>query len=98
MDELGKRYQAVRERITQAALQAGRNPDSVLLLVVSKTFGADKVAQVADLGQCDFGENYVQEGVDKIATLQGVKGLVWHCIGPLQSNKTIYDSIKKRYY
>ena len=41
MDELGKRYQAVRERITQAALQAGRNPDSVQLLVVSKTFGAD---------------------------------------------------------
>jgi pyridoxal phosphate enzyme (YggS family) len=88
MDELSKRYQAVRERITQAALQAGRNPDSVQLLVVSKTFGADKVAQVAALGQCDFGENYVQEGVDKISALQGVKGLVWHCIGPLQSNKT----------
>ena len=88
MDELGKRYQAVRERITQAALQAGRNPDSVLLLVVSKTFGADKVAQVADLGQCDFGENYVQEGVDKIVALKSVTGLVWHCIGPLQSNKT----------
>ena len=88
MDELSKRYQAVRERITQAALQAGRNPDSVQLLVVSKTFGADKVAQVAALGQCDFGENYVQEGVDKISALQGLKGLVWHCIGPLQSNKT----------
>jgi pyridoxal phosphate enzyme (YggS family) len=88
MDELAKRYQAVRERITQAALQAGRSPDSVQLLVVSKTFGADKVAQVAALGQRDFGENYVQEGVDKIAALQSVKGLVWHCIGPLQSNKT----------
>jgi pyridoxal phosphate enzyme (YggS family) len=88
MDELSKRYQAVRERITQAALQAGRNPDSVQLLVVSKTFGADKVAQVAALGQCDFGENYVQEGVDKITSLQGLPGLVWHCIGPLQSNKT----------
>jgi pyridoxal phosphate enzyme (YggS family) len=88
MDELSKRYQAVRERITQAALQAGRNPDSVQLLVVSKTFGADKVSQVAALGQCDFGENYVQEGVDKISALQGLKGLVWHCIGPLQSNKT----------
>lgn len=88
MDELAKRYQAVRERITQAALQAGRSPDNVQLLVVSKTFAADKVAQVAALGQRDFGENYVQEGVDKIAALQGVKGLVWHCIGPLQSNKT----------
>ena len=88
MDELAKRYQAVRERITQAALQAGRSPDSVQLLVVSKTFAADNVAQVASLGQRDFGENYVQEGVDKIAALQGLKGLVWHCIGPLQSNKT----------
>ena len=88
MDELSKRYQAVRERITQAALQAGRNPDSVQLLAVSKTFGADNVAQVAALGQCDFGENYVQEGVDKIAALKTVAGLVWHCIGPLQSNKT----------
>lgn len=88
MDELAKRYQAVRERITQAALQAGRSPDSVQLLVVSKTFGADKVAQVAALGQRDFGENYVQEAVDKITALQGLPGLVWHCIGPLQSNKT----------
>ena len=88
MDELSKRYQAVRERITQAAQQAGRSPDCVKLLVVSKTFAADQVAQVAALGQHDFGENYVQEGVDKIAALQDVKGLVWHCIGPLQSNKT----------
>jgi pyridoxal phosphate enzyme (YggS family) len=88
MDELAKRYQAVRERITQAALQAGRSPDSVQLLVVSKTFGADKVAQVTALGQRDFGENYVQEAVDKITALQGLPGLVWHCIGPLQSNKT----------
>ena len=88
MDELAKRYQAVRERITQAALQAGRSPDSVQLLVVSKTFGADKVAQVVALGQRDFGENYVQEAVDKITALQGLPGLVWHCIGPLQSNKT----------
>jgi pyridoxal phosphate enzyme (YggS family) len=88
MDELSKRYQAVRERITQAALQAGRSPDSVQLLVVSKTFAADSVAQVAALGQRDFGENYVQEGVDKIAALQSLSDLVWHCIGPLQSNKT----------
>jgi pyridoxal phosphate enzyme (YggS family) len=60
----------------------------VQLLVVSKTFSHDQVAAVAALGQRDFGENYVQEGVDKIAALQGVAGLVWHCIGPLQSNKT----------
>ena len=88
MDELSSRYQAVRARITQAALRAGRTPESVQLLVVSKTFGSDQVAQVAALGQRDFGENYVQEGVDKITALQSVAGLVWHCIGPLQSNKT----------
>ena len=88
MDELSKRYQAVRERITQAALQTGRPTLSVKLLAVSKTFPADAVAAVAASGQRDFGENYVQEGVDKIAALQGLTGLVWHCIGPLQSNKT----------
>ena len=88
MDELSARYQAVCERITQAALQAGRKASSVQLLVVSKTFLAEQVAAVAALGQRDFGENYVQEGVDKIAALQAVAGLVWHCIGPMQSNKT----------
>lgn len=88
MDEQSGRYQAVCERITEAALQAGRKASSVQLLVVSKTFPADQVAAVAALGQRDFGENYVQEGVDKIAALQGLTGLVWHCIGPMQSNKT----------
>ena len=88
MDEQRSRYQWVSERITQAVLQAGRPTLSVKLLAVSKTFPADAVAAVAALGQRDFGENYVQEGVDKITALQGVAGLVWHCIGPLQSNKT----------
>ena len=88
MDELSGRYQGVSERITQAVLQAGREPHSVQLLAVSKTFPADAVAVIAALGQRHFGENYVQEGVDKIAALKSVAGLVWHCIGPLQSNKT----------
>ena len=88
MDEQSSRYQGLSERITQAVLQAGRQPHSVQLLAVSKTFPADAVAAVAALGQRDFGENYVQEGVDKIAALKTVAGLVWHCIGPLQSNKT----------
>ena len=88
MDEQRIRYQGVSERITQAALQAGRPTLSVKLLAVSKTFPADQVAAVAALGQRDFGENYVQEGVDKIVALNSVAGLVWHCIGPLQSNKT----------
>ena len=85
---MSSRYQGLSERITQAVLQAGRQPHSVQLLAVSKTFPADAVAAVAALGQRDFGENYVQEGVDKIAALKSVTGLVWHCIGPLQSNKT----------
>jgi len=88
MDELSSRYQGVSERITQAVLQAGREPHSVQLLAVSKTFPADVVAVVAALGQRHFGENYVQEGVEKIAALKSLPGLVWHCIGPLQSNKT----------
>ena len=88
MSEIQQRYQAVCERITQAALQAGRPPAQVQLLAVSKTFAAEQVLEVAALGQSDFGENYVQEGVDKIAALKDVPGLVWHCIGPLQSNKT----------
>jgi pyridoxal phosphate enzyme (YggS family) len=61
----------------------------VQLLAVSKTFSADDVRQVAACGQRDFGENYIQEGVDKITALQGgAHPLVWHCIGPMQSNKT----------
>ena len=88
MDEQRSRYQGVSERITKAVLQAGRPTLSVKLLAVSKTFPADQVAAVAALGQRDFGENYVQEGVDKIDALKSVAGLVWHCIGPLQSNKT----------
>jgi pyridoxal phosphate enzyme (YggS family) len=88
MSETEQRYQAVCERITQAALHAGRKPASVQLLAVSKTFAADQVREVAASGQRDFGENYVQEGADKIAALKDVPGLVWHCIGPLQSNKT----------
>ena len=66
MDEQRSRYQGVSERITQAVLQAGRPTLSVKLLAVSKTFPADAVVAVAALGQRDFGENYVQEGVDKI--------------------------------
>ena len=88
MSQIQQRYQAVCERITQAALQAGRPATQVQLLAVSKTFAAAQVREVAALGQRDFGENYVQEGVDKIAALKDMPGLVWHCIGPLQSNKT----------
>jgi len=80
---------AVQTRITAACAASGRAADSVQLLAVSKTFSADDVRQVAACGQRDFGENYIQEGVDKIIALQDSQPtLVWHCIGPMQSNKT----------
>lgn len=61
------------------------------MLAVSKTFGADAVREAALAGQRAFGENYIQEGVDKIAQLRAMADVpqpVWHCIGPIQSNKT----------
>lgn len=87
---IADQLQQVRQRIAQACAQAGRDPASVRLLAVSKTFGADAVQAAAAASQTAFGENYVQEGVDKVLALRaaGVGGLEWHCIGPLQSNKT----------
>jgi len=79
--------QIVRARIQAACTSAGRNTDAVQLLAVSKTFPPEAVAQAAACGQRDFGENYIQEGVEKITALESL-GLVWHCIGPVQSNKT----------
>lgn len=80
---------AVQARIEAACAASARSAKSVQLLAVSKTFSADDVGQVAAYGQRDFGENYIQEGVDKIIALQDSQpALVWHCIGPMQSNKT----------
>ncbi len=81
----------VREAIAEAARRAGRDPASVQLLAVSKTFGADAVIAAADAGQRAFGENYLQEAVDKIAQVKALRpglALEWHFIGPIQSNKT----------
>ena len=79
----------VRERIVTACTVADRDPVGVQLLAVSKTFPAEAVREALSAGQTAFGENYVQEGVAKIAALSDVRPhLVWHCIGPLQSNKT----------
>ena len=73
--------------MTLACVAAGRAPDSVRLLAVSKTFDAQAVASAHAAGQTAFGENYVQEGVEKIAQLAHLP-LEWHYIGPIQSNKT----------
>ena len=78
---------AVHGRIAAACAAAARAPDSVQLLAVSKTFGADAVREAAAAGQRAFGENYVQEALDKIEALRGLE-LEWHFIGPIQSNKT----------
>ena len=80
-----------RLTIGQAAAQHGRNPASVLLLAVSKTFGPDAVIEAAEAGQRAFGENYLQEALDKqqsVQTLRPDLALEWHFIGPIQSNKT----------
>jgi pyridoxal phosphate enzyme (YggS family) len=87
MDTIEANLQAVKARIATAAKQCGRNPDSVELLAVSKTFAADAIRSAHAAGQRAFGENYVQEAVDKITALHGL-GLAWHFIGPIQSNKT----------
>jgi pyridoxal phosphate enzyme (YggS family) len=80
--------QSVRARIARAAQAAGRAPDSVSLLAVSKLQPTGMIRAAAVAGQADFGENYVQEGCDKVTALADVPGLVWHFIGQLQSNKT----------
>jgi len=68
---------------------AQRPVQSVTLLCVSKTFGADAVREAFEAGERRFGENYVQEGIDKIAALSSLRpDIEWHLIGPLQSNKT----------
>ena len=77
----------VRKRIELACLAAGRPANAVHLLAVSKTMPAQAVRDAYAAGQVAFGENYIQEGVDKIASLADLP-LEWHCIGPIQSNKT----------
>jgi len=77
----------VRKRIELACIAAGRPANAVHLLAVSKTMPAQAVRDAYAAGQVAFGENYIQEGVDKIASLADLP-LEWHCIGAIQSNKT----------
>ncbi len=89
MSLIAEHLLAVRQRIAAAAGAAGRDPADVTLLAVSKTFGPDDLRAAYAAGQRAFGENYVQEGLEKIAALADLpEPLVWHFIGPLQSNKT----------
>jgi PLP dependent protein len=88
MSRIAERMQAVRERISRAAADAGRRPEEIRLLAVSKTFPAGDIALASAAGQIAFGENYVQEAAAKIAALRHLPRIEWHLIGPLQANKT----------
>ncbi|MCM2253664.1 MAG: YggS family pyridoxal phosphate-dependent enzyme [Ramlibacter sp.] len=87
MTTIAHNLQRVHARIAAACARAQRPAGDVTLLAVSKTFGADAVREAFAAGQGAFGENYIQEAVDKMAALRALP-LQWHCIGPIQSNKT----------
>jgi len=89
MATIANNIQEQHRRIAAACQAQGRAVDSVTLLVVSKTFPATAVREAHAAGERAFGENYVQEGLDKIGELADLREqLQWHLIGPLQSNKT----------
>ncbi|MBC7610468.1 MAG: YggS family pyridoxal phosphate-dependent enzyme [Polaromonas sp.] len=95
MTTIVRNLQSVRDRITTACVAAGRDPASVRLLAVSKTFPLEAVLDAMTDGQRAFGENYITEGVEKILAMRASQAsetpataLEWHCIGPIQSNKT----------
>jgi len=87
MPSISENISTVRAQIAKAAQEFDRPLNSVHLLAVSKTQGPEKLKEAYAAGQREFGENYVQEAIEKITTLK-MPGLVWHFIGPIQSNKT----------
>ncbi|MRW91718.1 YggS family pyridoxal phosphate-dependent enzyme [Duganella sp. FT80W] len=90
MSPIRQNLQAITATIISTAQEAGREAAAVQLLAVSKTFGPEAVLEAVQAGQRAFGENYLQEGLDKIRAVQeaGAPALDWHFIGPIQSNKT----------
>ena len=91
MTTIADNLQTVCIRLQNACHAAGRAPTAVALLAVSKTFGPEAVQQALLAGQHAFGENYIQEAVEKMAEVAGMGlglSLEWHCIGPVQSNKS----------
>lgn len=83
---MASRLTATQQRLAEAARTAGRDPATILLLAVSKTQSADVIQTAYDAGLRAFGENYIQEAVDKQPLLPA--DIEWHCIGPVQSNKS----------
>ncbi|RTN61997.1 YggS family pyridoxal phosphate-dependent enzyme [Enterobacter ludwigii] len=90
MNDIAHNLAQVRDKISATATRCGRASEEITLLAVSKTKPASAIANAIEAGQHAFGENYVQEGVDKIRFFQeqGKTDLQWHFIGPLQSNKS----------
>lgn len=87
MPNIAQNLTLVRLKIAQAALAAGRSVEDITLLAVSKTQSAQAIETAYNAGQLDFGENYLQEALEKLALLAHLP-LRWHFIGPIQSNKT----------
>lgn len=87
MTDINHKFALVKQTIDQHCQAANRSAQSVALLAVSKTRSAEQIAALHQLGQIDFGENYLQEALDKQLLLQS-SAIVWHFIGPIQSNKT----------
>jgi len=86
LSSIASRLQHIRQRLERAAVGAGRDPSSVLLVAVSKTFPASAVREAHSAGQRDFGENRVQEGLQKIRETADLS-IRWHLLGHLQTNK-----------
>lgn len=87
MNTIAANLQGVKSRIERAARAAGRDPRDIVLVAVTKTFGPEAVRAAYAAGQRDFGESYAQEALGKMPALADLP-LVWHFIGPIQSNKT----------
>jgi PLP dependent protein len=89
MGMISDNWHQVKARIAQACAEFGRKETAVRLLAVSKTFPPEAIREAYATGQRAFGENYIQEAVEKVLLLSGeLPGLEWHMIGPIQSNKT----------
>jgi pyridoxal phosphate enzyme (YggS family) len=88
MTNIASNLQNVRQRVDEAITSAGRNPEDVLVLAISKTMPVELVHEAAAAGQLHFGENRVQEARDKVP--QAPEGLSWHLVGHLQGNKAKY--------
>lgn len=88
MNTIADSLQSARLKISQFAQQSGKNSESIQLLAVSKTKPTNDIRDAYQAGHRQFGENYLQEGVDKVIALSELNDIEWHFIGPIQSNKT----------